>query len=113
MDESIEQLTKKLADEGKLIEAGWLGLRLSVLPPTASPVQIIEMRKAFFAGAQHVFASLMELMGDDGGEPTAEDLHRLDLICDELSAFFVELKRENERGRRQRHPTHHRPKRRP
>ena len=45
------KLTQALTDSGKIIEAGWVGLKLACVPETASEVQITEMRKAFFAGA--------------------------------------------------------------
>jgi hypothetical protein len=93
----VKQMTKRLTDEGRLIEAGWQTMRIQVVPPTASDVQLTEMRKAYFAGAQHLFASIMTVMGEDGGEPTAEDLHRLDLIDQELRGFVEELLREIER----------------
>jgi hypothetical protein len=53
---SLEECTaaaKKLSDQGKLVEAGWLGFRWFVLPPDASQLQVEEMRKAFFGGAAH------------------------------------------------------------
>ncbi len=53
----IDELTKKLIDDGRLIEAGWQGLRIFALPQNASEIQVTEMRKAFFAGAQHLYTS--------------------------------------------------------
>lgn len=90
----VDAVTKRLTDEGRLIEAGWQTMRTLTLSPNAPDIQITEMRKAYFAGAQHLFASLMCIMGEDGGEPTAEDLHRLDLIDEELKGFVEELRRE-------------------
>jgi hypothetical protein len=89
----IEQLTKHFVDGGRLIEAGWQTMRLMVLPPTASDVQVTEMRKAFFAGAQHLFGSIMAVLDDDG-EPSPDDLRRMDLIHAELEGFRKELERE-------------------
>lgn len=90
----IEQLTKRFTDEGRLIEAGWQVMRTMVLPPTASDVQLTEMRKAYFTGAQHLFASLASAFSSDDDEPTPEDLQRMDLIHKELEGFVEELKRE-------------------
>lgn len=86
----LEQLTKRLADEGKLIEAGWVSLRLHAVPLNASAVQLEEMRNAFMAGAQHLFASIMTML-DPGVEETPADLRRMDLIDRELEAFGKEL----------------------
>lgn len=90
----VKEVTEKLTDQGRLIEAGWQAMRYMVLPPTASHVQVTEMRKAYFTGAQHVFASMMSLMGGDDGEPTADELRRIELIHAELELFVDELRAE-------------------
>lgn len=89
----VNDLAKKLIDEGKIIEAGWLGLEIMAIPPTASKVQLTEMRKAFFAGAHHLFASIMNVL-EPGKEATDKDMDRLSLIHHELESFAEELKRE-------------------
>lgn len=85
----IDRLTKELVDKGQIIEAGWVSLRLMALPPDTCKVQIDEMRNAFFAGAQHLFASLMSSLEEDA-EPTEADLRRMDLIEEELEGFIKE-----------------------
>ena len=87
----LVQLSKRLADEGKLIEAGWISLRLAVIPLDAPAVQLEEMRNAFMAGAQHLFASLLTILEPDTN-PTDADMMRMDLIDQELRAFVEELK---------------------
>jgi hypothetical protein len=89
--EFLIEITKRLADEGKLIEAGWVGFKLVAIPPDASEVQIAEMRVAFFAGAQNLFGSIMTML-DPGSEPTESDLKKIDLIHQELEQFLVEFK---------------------
>lgn len=84
------ELSKRLSDQGRLIEAGWIGLRAMAVPPDAPEVQVNEMRYAFMAGAQHLFASIMGIL-DPGEEPTDADLRRLDLIHNELEAFRKEM----------------------
>lgn len=86
----LEQLTKRLADDGKLIEAGWVSLRLHAVPLNAPAVQLDEMRNAFMAGAQHLFASIMNVL-DPGTEPTDADMNRMSLIAAELETFGKEL----------------------
>lgn len=83
----LERLSRELTDKGKLIEAGWVSLRLAAIPPNAPAVQLQEKRNAFFAGAQHLFSSLMTILDPDG-EPTADDLKRMDLIDNELREFI-------------------------
>lgn len=84
------QLSKQLADDGKLIEAGWVGLRLTWIPAESSPIHIQELRMAFMAGAQHLFSSMLIVMDDDR-EPTARDMKRMELIAAELETFGKEL----------------------
>lgn len=86
----LEQLTKRLANEGRLIEAGWVSLRLAVIPLNAPPAQLDDMRLAFMAGAQHLFSSMIEML-DPGSQETPDDLRRMDLINDELEAFAKEI----------------------
>jgi hypothetical protein len=61
----LAQMHRKLLDSGCLIEAGWVALRLAAVPMDASALQLDEMRSAFFAGAQHVFASIMHGLDRD------------------------------------------------
>ena len=86
MTQDLEALSKQLTDAGKIIEAGWVGLRLLAVSKNASLTQINEMRNAFFAGAQHLFASIMAVMDSDR-EPTESDMRRMGLIADELEEF--------------------------
>ena len=84
----LEQLSKRLVDEGKLLEAGWVSLRLAAIPLDASPTQLEEMRNAFFAGAQHLFGTLMTVL-DPGAEPTDADMRHMSMIDGELKEFIA------------------------
>ena len=66
----MEKITRDLVDQGLLIEAGWVGLRMMSVPKDAPQIQVDEMRDSFFAGAQHLFGSIMSMMDPDA-EPTA------------------------------------------
>jgi hypothetical protein len=88
--EFLENTMKRLADEGKLVEAGWVGLRLAVGLENAPAEQLREMRLAFLGGAQHLFSSIMTVL-DPTSEPTDADLNRMHLIADELEAAQKEL----------------------
>lgn len=89
---NIDAITKKLADDGQLIEAGWVAMKHAVLRD-APEIQVREMRKAYLSGAQHVFASILSFL-EEGDEPTPNDLRRMEMISVELDAFVDELKRE-------------------
>jgi hypothetical protein len=87
--EAIDKITKHFVDQGLLIEAGWQTLKIMSVAPNAPQIQIDEMRNAFFAGAQHLFASLMGLL-DPGSEPTETEIRRMDAIAGELENFYNE-----------------------
>lgn len=96
----LQRLERELVDKGKLIEAGWIGLRIAAVPLDASAIQLEEMRNAFFAGAQHLFSSIITILEPDA-EPTEKDLARIDQIDAELRAFIqtFELKNFPPKGR--------------
>ena len=86
----LERLHDELADSGKLIEAGWVGMRLACDLVDAPADQLREMRMAFFAGAQHLFGSIMTVL-EPGDEPTDKDLARMGLIDKELKTFISDF----------------------
>jgi hypothetical protein len=88
---AIEVATRRLLDQGMIVEAGWMGFSMRVVPKDASTLQRREMRLAFFAGAQHLFASIMTGLDEDK-EPTDADLRRMDLINKELGDFAEQFK---------------------
>lgn len=96
----LEKLARDLTDKGKIIEAGWVGLRLAAIPLDAPAIQLEEMRGEFFAGAQHLFYSMMTIL-DPGEEATDADLDRMSLIQGELNSFIqqFELKHFPAKGR--------------
>jgi hypothetical protein len=94
----LDEISRKLTDDGKLIEVGWHAMRVLVMPHDASPVQIDEMRKAFFMGAQHLFASILGIL-EEGAEPTEKDFDRMTLIHNELEAFRMEVTNVHTPGR--------------
>lgn len=88
---AVTEVTRKLVDEGKLIEAGWTAFRMLTIPKDAPPAQLDEMRCAFFAGAQHLFGSINSIMSSDD-EPTDQDVAGLEQINNELTRFIGEMK---------------------
>jgi len=90
LDKVLEALVKRLSADGRLIEMGWVALRRIAVPHDAPPEQIHEMRMAYMAGAQHLFASMMGFL-DPGEEPTDDDMKRIELIHNELEAFRKEM----------------------
>lgn len=90
----LERFTKELIDQGKLIEAGWVGMRLACGLEDAPADQLHQMRMAFFAGAQHLMGSMMSAL-DPEAEPTDEDLRRMGLIMGELDGFITAFARDH------------------
>jgi hypothetical protein len=87
----IEEMVKRLADEGKLLEAGWVAMRRSPLLSHASGPMLEISRISYLAGCQHLFTSIMAMM-DPGVMETENDLRRMDLIAKELDGVTQELK---------------------
>ena len=85
-EEFAARLTKDATDKGLLMEIGWIAMLRFIVPREASETQVAETRKAFFMGADHLFASIMNVMDSDR-EVTEEDLRRMDMIEAELKAF--------------------------
>ncbi len=81
-----DELAKAATDGGRLVEVGWIAALRFVVPKDASEAQADEMRKMFFLGAQHLYASVLAIMDADR-EITQQDLARMALIHDELEAF--------------------------
>jgi hypothetical protein len=92
-----QEVSKHLANDGKLIEAGWVIMQTMIMPPDASQAQIDDMRMAYMAGAQHLFSSMISIM-DPGEEPTDADLNRMDLIHRELEAWRKEMELRTQRA---------------
>jgi hypothetical protein len=89
-DEAVHKLAqeigRKLAKEGKLVEAGWEMFCALTMPPNVGEDQKWDMQMAFFAGAQHVFHTMMHI-ADPGTEPTDDDMLRMGNIDNELTRF--------------------------
>lgn len=84
------ELARIATDRGHLVELGWISMLLHVIPKDSSPTQVSEMRKAFFLGAEHLYASIITVM-DEGEGVTEKDLERMANIHDELQAFRKEV----------------------
>ncbi|MCP3669382.1 MAG: hypothetical protein GY814_02880 [Gammaproteobacteria bacterium] len=90
-DELLPFLTKNLIDEGKLLETGFEAFRKLIIPEDASQMQVDDMRLAYMAGAQHLWASILTVL-DSGGEETPADLMRMGKIQAELDSWEQTLK---------------------
>jgi hypothetical protein len=64
----------------------WKSYRQRVVPPTAGRVQVLETKRAFYAGAQAFLALTSKLMSDSD-DMTPEDVQAISRIHAELSEF--------------------------
>jgi len=71
----LDKETRKLIEQGKLIEAGWVSLRLQMVPSDALPGQLDDMRTAFFSGAQFLHALIINQKMDKL-KSLGDELHR-------------------------------------
>jgi hypothetical protein len=77
----------------KVIENGFKSYQALVIPKDAPEVQVIECRRAFYAGAAILLTSMMNIMDEDR-EPTANDMMKMAGIQAELDAFGAELDKQ-------------------
>lgn len=91
-DDQIEQLTRMLADKGKLVAVGWLSLSAKVIDRSTPTRTAQKLHDAYFAGAQHVFASMM-MMLEAGEEATEKDLDRMAALNKELQDWADDYKK--------------------
>lgn len=87
---AMEQLTRDLTDQGKLIEAGFVGFRLAAMPHDADQEIVEAMRGAFFGGAAHLFFSILTIL-DPGEDETEGDMRRMSLIKAEMDAYIAQF----------------------
>ena len=92
-EEAVIKFINLLMKQGKIIEAGWMGLKIAAINPEAGPIQLKETRMAFFAGAAHLFSSMMVGL-DEGDDVTEPDVHQLNMIDAELREFIESFKKE-------------------
>jgi hypothetical protein len=97
VDDDFAATLQRFSDEGKLIEAGWIGMRHAAIARDAPQIQLDEMRMAFFGGAQHLFGCLMSILGH-GDEPTEADYRRVDLIAAELKQYIADFQAKHPIG---------------
>lgn len=92
---AMQKLTRDLTDKGLLIEAGWMGLRVMAFDRNTPTEALDQHKQTFFAGALHLFGSIMSADGilEPGGEPTDNDEKRMHNIDAELKRFSGEFMR--------------------
>jgi hypothetical protein len=67
----------------------WEGFRDGIIPKDAPQVQLLECKRAFYAGA-YCFYNWNMVQLDEVSEVTDADLDRMETIVKELEQFFAE-----------------------
>lgn len=89
-----DEMSRDLANRGKLIEAGWAAYLHLFVPTDAPPDHVAALRFAYMAGSQHLWAGIMTTF-DPGIEETPADMDRLSKIQAELDAWAAEAARDH------------------
>jgi hypothetical protein len=74
------------------IEAEWQSYDLAVVPHNAGSVQHEECRRAFYAGAVACLSTIVDMLDSRSKEPTEQDLQKMQVLHDELTAFAQSIK---------------------
>lgn len=76
----------------KLLDIGWRQYAERILPANAPRVQVWECRRAYYAGAAHLFTELTQRVGQDS---TSEDagFALLTSVSEEIDAFLKDVQR--------------------
>ncbi|WP_018265503.1 hypothetical protein [Methylosinus sp. LW4] len=79
------ELTRKLANEGKLLEGGFAAF-VSSFEIEIEDQRLSLYRDAYMAGAEHLWSSIMATL-DPGSKPTDADLRRAEAIQKEIDIW--------------------------
>lgn len=79
-------------DDHRVIAKGCRDFLRSVMPGNAPPAQVIDTANAFYGGAIHLFAAIMEGLSP-GPDAQESDEHMLDTIDAEIRDFRQRLER--------------------
>lgn len=86
LERLVELAEQELVKRGLIVAGGFAGYRLMAMNKDAPDIQVRECMLAFYAGAQHLYSTMMRVM-DEGTEPTDADLKRMEMIHNELEDF--------------------------
>lgn len=82
---AVHGISGSMADKGLLMETGFAAF-VATAKPAIPDEDLRRWRDAYFAGAQHLWASIFDVLDEDR-EPTERDMRRMDLVHHELTAW--------------------------
>lgn len=74
----------------KRLGKGWEEFVKAVLPADAPAIQLQEMRRAFYGGAETMFSTLLSAVSGVE-EPTGADLQVMSDLAEEINAFAKDM----------------------
>lgn len=77
--------------KSQVIEKSWLSYRTECIHAEAGQLQLIESRRAFYAGARALLTAITDIL-EPGEEATDADIAMLEAIHVELNDFMDALK---------------------
>lgn len=76
----------------KIMDTGWRNILEQVVPAETHPDLVKTFKRFFYAGAKHVIDDLVYAADlDDGSEPTADDLSKIEALIAEINEYFGEV----------------------
>jgi hypothetical protein len=82
----LKRRMNELVDQDRLIEAGWVAMRIEGIEK-AMPLEDLEsVRQIFFAGAAYLMSTVMTIRSPDH-PPTDEEMRRLGALAIEVEKF--------------------------
>lgn len=76
-----------MTNKALLIAKGWQEYKEFVIPADAHETQLIECKRAFYAGARSCLSDVLALAGASAGEPTEQDIELMADLEEELAQF--------------------------
>lgn len=76
-------------DQSARLGRQWATFRERVVHPDATPTQVVEMRRAWYAGAEALFLLMSDF--DPSPDPTDSDMVIMDGIYEELQSFAKDV----------------------
>lgn len=77
-----------MSESGRLVEMGWWSYAERILPKDAPRVQMVECRRAFYAGAAHLFEALTNGVADLSEE---DGMKVMQAVHDEFERFVRDV----------------------
>lgn len=81
-------ISKAVANEGKILEAGWDIACAGMYKQVTDPTVLNLMHECYMGGAQHLFSTIMQALSE-GNEVSDGDEAMMNSVLDELEAWYA------------------------